>query len=80
MVTCRMDVTRVTWSAVHRNWFRSRAASAGSYENAVHSRRETGGEHDAVHQEAEDVGLKMQHETFGDEGAEHQRGARNQAL
>ena len=28
----------------------------------------------------EDVGLEPQHEALGDEGAEHQRGARNQAL
>src|SRR6476620_10514986 len=30
-------------------------------------------EHDAVHDETKNIGLKMQHERLGDEGPEHQR-------
>src|SRR5215208_4828350 len=78
MVTCRMDVTRVTWSVAHLNWFRSRAWFGWILRKGRPKQGDTGGEHDAVHQEPEDVGLKMQHETFGDEGAKHQGRARNQ--
>jgi hypothetical protein len=42
--------------------------------------RRSGGEHDAVHHEAEYVRFKPQHEPLGNEGARHQRGAGDQAL
>ena len=42
--------------------------------------RQAGGDHDAVHQQAEDVRFETQHEALGDEGAEHQRRAGNEAL
>jgi hypothetical protein len=39
-----------------------------------------GHDHDGVHHQAERFRFELQHEALGDEGAEHERGAGDQAL
>src|SRR6476661_1094550 len=47
--------------------------------HGVPQHREAGSQHDAVHDQAKHVRLELQDETLGDEGAEHERGARYQS-